>query len=136
MIQLEGPITIGGTDFSDEITVCTITRRRNLTTVPSTFGNARSVQKAGSIVEEATFTFLNDKAAASVWLELYDAIDTDSAELAVVARLDDAAVGADNPSFSFTVVVTGVSVGGTVGEQNTQNWTYPITSAGITKATS
>lgn len=136
MIQLEGPITIGGTDYSDEIVNCRIIRRRNLTRLPATYGNARTSQKAGSIEETCQFTFLNDVAASKVWLELYDAIDTDTGEVAVVARFDDAAVGADNPSFTFNIIVTGAEVGGQVGEQNTQQHTFPITEDGITKATS
>lgn len=134
MIQLEGPITLGGTDYSDEITNMVIRRRRNMTTKPATFGNSRESQKAGAVVEEVTITCLNDVAAAQVWAELWDAIDTDSGELAFTARLTSAAVGADNPTFSGTLVVTGAEVGGQVGQQNTQQWTFPINDAGITKA--
>ena len=135
MIQLEGPVTINSTDYSDYITSLVITRRRETTNKPATFGNSRSSQKAGSIVEEVTINFLNGIAASEVWAELWDAIDTDTAELTFSARLDDAVIGTDNPSFSGTMVVTGVSVGGDVGIQNQQRWTFPVTDAGITKAT-
>jgi len=135
MIQLEGPITINAVDYSDEIAHATIRRRRNLTTKRPTFGNARSVQKAGSIVEEFEIECENDVAAAKLWLELYDAIDTDTGELEVVARMKEAVVGTDNPSFTFNIVVTGVEIGGTPGDQNYQRHTFPITEDGITKAT-
>lgn len=134
MIQLEGPLTLAGTDYSDEIPVCTIVRRRNMTTKPATWGNARASQKAGSITESIRMTFLNDRVAAGVWAELWDAIDTDSGELAFVGRLTTAAVGADNPSFTATIVTPGVEVGGTAGQQNSQTWEFPVTDAGIVKA--
>lgn len=136
MIQLEGPITIGGTDYSDEIARAVIRRRRNTTTKRPTFGNARSTNKAGAIIEEFEIELENDVAAASLAFELDAAIDTDTGELEVVARFDDAAVGADNPSFTFNIVVTGAEFGGTPGEQNYQRFTFPITEDGITKATS
>lgn len=135
MIQLEGPITIEAQDYSDYITRTVIRRRRALVSSLPTAGNARRTQKAGAIEEEVEFTFKADILATAVWLELYDAIDTDSAEVDVVARFASGAVGADNPSFTFVAVCTGVEIGGTYGEENTFTVTMPITSAGITKAT-
>lgn len=134
MIQLEGAITIDSTDYSAEITSLVLSRRRRTSVLPPTFGNAIESAKAGAEYNEVTINFINEKAASKVWAELYDAIDTDTSELAFTARLDDAAVGADNPSFSGTFVVTGVDLGGTVGQVNTQSQTFPITNAGVTKA--
>lgn len=135
MLQLEGTILLGGVDYSDEITSLLITRRRNLVARPATFGNSRETQKAGTLTEELTINFINGTAAALVWAELWDAIDTDSAELTFSGTLTDAAIGADNPAFTGTCIVTGVSVGGQVGQYNQQTWTFPITEAGIVRDT-
>ena len=135
MLQLEGPVTIGGQDYSDEITSVIIRRRRNIITSPATWGNSREVGAAGALQEEIQINFLNHYAATKVWAELWDAIDTDSAELAFTVRGSDAAIGADNPSFEGVMIVTGVEVGGAVMQHNQQSWTFPITDAGITKDT-
>lgn len=133
MLQLEGPITIGGNDYSDEITSVIIRRRRTGVTAPATYGNARETDAAGAIKEEIQLNFLNGRAATKVWAELWDAIDTDSAELAFTVRLDSGAIAADNPSFQGTMVVMGVEVGGQVTQHNQQSWTFPITAAGIVR---
>lgn len=135
MLQLEGPITIGAVDYSDEIVRVTIRKRRNMIVRPATFGNRNETDKAGAAKNEIQIDFLNNRTAATVWAELWDAIDTDSAELAFTARLDDGAIGADNPEFSGVMIVNGVEVGGQVGVYNQQSWTFPITEAGITKDT-
>lgn len=133
MLQLTGPITLGGTDYSDDVTSIIIRRRRAVVTSPATFGNAREVGAAGAISEEIQVNFLNHIAASRVWAELWDAIDSDNAELAFTARFTDGAVAADNPEFSGTCVITGVEVGGAVLQHNQQSWTFPVTAAGITK---
>lgn len=135
MLQLEGPVTVGGTDYSDEITSVIIRRRRNMITSPATWGNARETDAAGALKEEIQFNFLNHYAATKFWAELWDAIDTATGELAFTVRGSSAAIGVDNPSFSGTMVVTGVEVGGQALQHNSQSWTFPITEAGIVKAT-
>lgn len=134
-VQLEGPITIATVDYSDVIATALIRRRANLTTRRPTFGNARAVQKKGSLVEEFEFEFENDVAAAGLWKELYDALDTDTGELAVTARMKTGAIGPDNTEFQFNIIAIGVEVGGVPGEQNYQRWTCPITEDGITEDT-
>lgn len=135
MIQLEAPITIGGEDYSDEITSLVINQRRNTTVRRPTFGNSTQSQKAGSWEGTVTIEFINDVVAASLLAELDAAIQTDSAELAFSGRFKSAAVGADNPTYSGTMIVTDLDIGGQVGEENVQTKTYPITEAGLTRAT-
>jgi hypothetical protein len=135
MLQLEGAVTIGGNDYSDEITSVIIRRRRASVTDPATYGNARETQAAGALQEEIQLNFLNHKAATKVWAELWDAIDTPTAELAFTVLLAEGAKAADNPSFEGTMIVMGVEVGGQVMQHNQQSWTFPITSAGITRDT-
>jgi hypothetical protein len=128
MIQLEGPITIGGQDYSAEITRCTIKWQRNTTTRPATFGNAQETEGAGATKLSCEIEFLNDVAATSVWAELLSILETDTAETEIVAQLKTGAVGPDNPSFTFTAVVIGTEAGGTPGEQNRHAYTFPIVS--------
>lgn len=135
MLQAEGVITIGATDYSDETISFEIVRRRNLTTKPATFGNIREVQSAGSLVEEVRITAFTSVVATSLSDELYAAVDTDSSELAFTAKFVDAAISANNAEYQGTFVVTGATVGGRVNQWNQQTWTFPITAAGITKDT-
>jgi len=136
MIQLEAPISIGGTDYSDEITSLIINQRRNTTTRRPTFGNANQAQKAGSWEGTVTIEFINDVLSTSLLQELNAALNTDSAELAFSGRFKSAVVGTDNPTWSGTMIVTDLDIGGQVGDENLQRKTYPITEAGLTEATS
>lgn len=131
MIQLEGNIEIGGTDYSDEITSLVINMRRNTTTRPATFGNANRSQKAGDAENSVTINFINDTVSTALQAELLAAIQTDSAELTFAATLLDEAVGADNPTYSGTMIVTDLDIGGDVGVENQQRKTYPLTEAGV-----
>jgi hypothetical protein len=138
MIQLEGNIQLGvneagATDYSGEITSLRNIRTRNVVTKPATFANAREEEGAGALKEMLEINFLNALTASSLWAELYDAIDTDTGELYWEGTLTSAAVGADNPKFSGTIVVTAVHTGGDVGARLQQRQQYPIV-GGITKA--
>lgn len=135
MLQAEGVITVGATDYSDETISFQINQRRNLTTKPATFGNIRESQSAGSLIQEVVITAFTSVASASLTDELWTAIATDSSELAFTAKFIDAAISANNGEYQGTFVVTGVTVGGRVNQWNQQTWTFPITDAGITKDT-
>ena len=135
MLQLEAPITIGGTDYSDEIRRLVLRKRRNLVTRPATFGDNTEVQKAAALVNEITIELFNDVTAAATGIarKLFDAASTDSAELAFTAKFVTAAVGADNPEFSGTFVVIGAELGGEINAYNRQQWTFPVTQAGFSE---
>jgi hypothetical protein len=133
-IQLRANFEIGGVDFSSKISMMTIKRRREGVVAPPTGANIRRTKLAGALEEELEIMFRSNHAAASVWADLYDAIDTDTAELTFSATHEIGAVGADNPEFSGTFVCLGVDTGaGAVGALRQQTQTYPITGAGITK---
>lgn len=133
-VQLTGELSLGGTDFSDSIHSMIIRRTRTAVTRPPTLGNLRETQAAGALVEMLEINFSSSLAAASVWADLYDAIDTDSAELTFAGLLNPGSVGADNPEFSGTIVILGVDTGADVGALRQQTQTYPITAAGVAKA--
>ena len=136
MFQAEGVITIGGTDYSDETIEFTITRTRELVKGPATYGNIRAKQAAGALDEVVVLTALNEITAASLASELWDALDTPTSELAFIAKFTTGTVGADNPAYTGTFVVTGASVGGTVNQHNQQTWTFPVTEIGFALDTS
>ena len=134
-IQLKGNLTLGATDVAAYVSSMVIRRTRNSVTRPATLGNIRETEAAGALKETLTITFHSSVAAASIWAELYDAIDTDDAELTFTGTLEEGAAGADNPEFSGTVVILGVDTGADVTSLRQQTQTYPITAAGITKNT-
>lgn len=140
-IQLEGSAKFGPVggplvDYSNQITNCVINRTRATVSSPATWGDVTTDVNAGARTETLTINFLTSVAAASFWAELWDALDTDSGELDFEIRLSDAAVGADNPEFSGTLVTTGVDTGGQAGEIRSQSQTFPIKRGTLEKATS
>lgn len=135
-IQLTGLLKIDSVDVSAFVSSMVIKRTRSAVTVPASLGNIREVDKAGSLKEVLEVNFFSSMAATSLWAELYDAVDTDAAELSFEGRLDSAAVSANNPKFTGTIVVLGVDTGSAVGSLREQTQTFPITSAGITKSAS
>ena len=133
--QLEGNITFGATDYSDQIHALRINTTRTSVAQKPTFANARESEAAGAIKETLTIMFKSSMAAASFWAELWDVIHSDTAELAFSGTLVDAVVSADNPEYSGTIVVTALETGGDVGSAREQTQTYPVTLAGITVST-
>lgn len=132
-IQLEGSLTIDGNDVSALVHSFVIHRTRSSVTVPPTLANRREVTKAGALVESVTINFHSSTAATSLWADVYDAIDTDDAEISLVGTLNPGDRGPDNPEFTFDAVVLGVDTGADVGALRQQSITLPITGAGITK---
>jgi hypothetical protein len=135
-IQLTGSLTINSVDVAAYVSSFVIKRERTSVSVPATLGNLREVEKAGALREAIEIRFFSSLAATSLWAELYDAIDTDTAELTFSGRLEDGDVGSDNPEFSGTMVVLGVDTGADVASLREQSQTYPITADGVTKAIS
>lgn len=136
--QLKGNIKFGvvtaNLDFSSNVTSLVVHRTRESITVPATFGTGRATQVAGALGEALEINFFSSTDAASMWAMIYDAIDTDTAELKWEATLNPGIVSADNPKFSGTIIILAVDTGGTVGTLRAQQQTYPITAAGIVKA--
>jgi hypothetical protein len=135
MLQSEGLVKFGGTDYSSEVVSFQINRTRAIVSGPATFGNKRATKAAGDLNEEIVITALNEVTAAGLGAALWTAVDTDSAEVAFVGKFIDAAISTNNAEYSGTCVVTGVTVGGKINEYNLQTWTFPITAAGISRDT-
>ena len=123
--QLEGVITLGGTDYSDEISEFLIDVTRSTVTEAATYGDATENDKAGPQKASVTITCKNELAAASVARELWTALLTDSAELAFTARYATGAASTDNLEYSGNLVVTGVQIGTKAGEDREMSQTFP-----------
>ena len=93
-------ITIGGTDFSASLAAVTldISREQLETTA---FGDAARTYIAGLQEASVTLSFHQDFAASAVDETLHAALGT---ELAIVIKPTSAAVGAGNPSYSFSAL--------------------------------
>ena len=134
-VQLKGSLTIGAFDAAAYVSSIVYKRTRTSVTVPPTLGNIRESEKAGALKEAVELNFFSSVEAASLWATLYDALDTDAAELTFTGRLEDGVVGVDNPEFSGSFVILGVDTGVDVGSLRQQSQTYPVTAAGISKVT-
>lgn len=129
--QLEGVITIGATDFSDEIHSFVLNPTRQLVTEEPTYGDASANDKAGASSCTVTIEAKNELAAAALTRALWTAYLTDTAELAFEARYGAGAVGADNPEFSGNLVVSEITIGTKVGERQMLSQTFPVNSLAI-----
>ena len=135
--QLEGTVTLGGTDVSTEVFAFTITEERSTSTRRPTFGSANESERAGAAKAMVTIDFEDtlDPSASLAHQEIADAIRTDSGELAFEVTYKTGAVSASNPKYSGTIVCTSLETGGEVGSELEQSQTFPVTAAGITIAT-
>lgn len=137
-IQLKGNLKLGAdsgsaVEYGSSISEFIIRRQREEITIPATLGTGRKSSEAGALTEHLMIGFHSSTAAASVWAELYDALDTDASTLYFEGTLNPGAVGADNPEFSGTIIVLGLDTGATVSKLREQKQTYPVTVAGVTK---
>lgn len=138
-IQLGGTIKLGtssGTavDYSSSISKMTIHFERDLVDIPATFGQPIKSQSAGAEQNTLEIEFYSTTAAASVWHEIYNAFKTSTANLYFEGVYNTTAVGGDNERWSGFCIVATVDSPGAVGELRQQTVTYPITSAGVTRA--
>lgn len=135
-IVLTGNLTIEGNDVADVVSSFKIIRSFNAVTIPATLANRREVTAAGAMTEQCEITFHSDVAAAGLWAELYDVIDTDDPVIEITGTVSGDTVGPDNPEFSFDCRLMSLDTGGEVGALMQQTITLPITADGISKSTS
>lgn len=134
-VQLEGAILINSNTHSDDVTSFVLNLTRPTTQVPGTFGDADGSEVLGSARGTLTMTFNHDEGDTSgVWAELYAGYISDTGALTFQGRLKDAAQSATNPTFSGTLLVSDLDIGGSVGELKSQTKTWPV--YGVTQATS
>jgi hypothetical protein len=129
-IQRIGSFKLGPTgslvEYGAAVTNARINTTRAMQTIPATLATGESSQAAGAIARTLTVDFFSGTAAASIWAELLDAIESDDAEVDFEYKLNDAVVGADNPLFSGTIIVAGLTTGAAVGTLRSQSQTFPL----------
>lgn len=134
-VQLEGAILINSNTHSDDVTSFVLNLTRPVTQVPGTFADADGTQVLGSAVGTCTITFNHDEGDTSgLWAEAYAAYISDTGAVPFEARYQDGSQSATNPTYSGTLLVNDLDIGGQVGELKSQTKTWPV--YGVTQATS
>jgi hypothetical protein len=130
MALLASYVSINGADMSDRVKSAKLTIEVE-TLDSTTFGGdgwkevTGGLKSAGLEVE-----FTDDFAAGQVDGLIFAILGTN---VAFEVRPDDAVVGANNPKYTGTVLVTGASMGGSVGELAGKSINFP-TSGAVTRA--
>jgi len=125
-------VSINSVDLSDHI--ANVALNQSFAEVETTaFGDTARTRVAGLGDHSLSLDFHQDFSASEVEATIAPLIGTTTA---VVIKPTSGAVAADNPSYSFDVLVTEWSpVSGAVGDLATASVTWPVSGA-ITKATS
>lgn len=133
--QLEGNITLGGTDYAASVRALVVRGTRDVTTAEGTFANASQTQTLGSAAYEVDIIYEYDETvAADLFWELNTAFTSNSGDLAFTANPTTGVTSATNPQWSGTLKINEIVGMGTVGEDKVQSVTFPA--EGVAIATS
>jgi hypothetical protein len=134
-------VTFGSTNLSDHIASVSLSSTYDVVETTAFAGisgalgnvpNAAKTRTAGLVDNSVTFEFHQDFAPGSVEAIIYPELGKEV--VCVVQPVASASVSADNPSYTFTAVITEwTPLNGAVGELSTASVTWPITGR-ITKA--
>lgn len=123
-------ITINGVNLSDHIASATITTSDDVIETTA-FGSTARTRIGGLGDNSLALEFHQDYATSSVEATVYPLVGSTTA---VVVKPNGSTTAADNPSYSFTALVSEwTPLNGAVGELATASVTWPI-SGEITKA--
>jgi len=125
-------VTVNSVNLSDHIASVTLTT--DVAEVPTTGFSETSISRVGGLKDNSIqIEFHQDFAASNVEATIYPLIGSTTT---CVVSPTSAAVGAANPTYTFSALITSWSpVAGAVGDLATVSVTWPISGA-ITKATS
>lgn len=124
-----GTFTLGGVDVSAEVTGVILKGYTNDVQVPATLTTG-TTHAAGAKHFDIQIDYLaDDSSTSTLFGELWAAVGTDSKELAFTVRLRAGVESPTNPQWSGTLVVTGATLGGKVGELSSGSITCPLTGA-------
>lgn len=131
IVQLKGNLKLGpdvgsAVEYGTAISEFSLKRKRTEIKVPATLATGFESVAAGALSESLGIGFHSSTAAASVWAELYDAIDTDTAQLYFEGTQNPGVVSADNPKWSGTIVILSLDTGGPVNKLREQKQTFPL----------
>lgn len=113
----------GGVAVSDEVTAFKVSATVDTIDVPPTLGVA-SHGRGGAADYSLTIEYLSNDLAGSLFRTLYDALGT---TLTFSGKMRAAAVGATNPEWYGTIVVTDAAVGAAAEALSTGSATFPMT---------
>jgi hypothetical protein len=126
-------VTINGVNLSDHIASITLTTTDDVIETTAFSSTAARTRVAGLADNSVALEFHQDYATSSVEATIYPLVGSTTA---VVVKPNGSTTAADNPSYSFTALVSEwTPLGGAVGELATASVTWPISGA-ITKAVS
>jgi hypothetical protein len=124
-------VTINGVNLSDHIASITLTTTDDVVETTAFSSTAARTRIAGLADNSVALEFHQDYATSSVEATIYPLLGSTTA---VVVKPNGATTAADNPSYTFTALVSEwTPLGGAVGELATASVTWPISGA-ITKA--
>jgi hypothetical protein len=124
-------VTINGVNLSDHIASITLTTTDDVVETTAFSSTAARTRIAGLADNSVAFEFHQDYATSSVEATIYPLLGSTTA---VIVKPNGATTATDNPSYSFTALVSEwTPLGGAVGELATASVTWPISGA-ITKA--
>jgi len=124
-------ITVNGVNLSDHIASVTLTTTDDVIDTTAFSSTAARTRVAGLADNSVALEFHQDYATSSVEATIYPLLGSTTA---VIVKPNGATTAADNPSYSFTALVSEwTPLGGAVGELATASVTLPISGA-ITKA--
>lgn len=136
-IQLGGNFMLGPTgalvNQSNFITGMKIRTNRESITKPATLGKPVRSSAAGAPEYQLEISFFSGVEPASMWAQLWDAVESATGELDFTANLEVGVTSAANPKWSGRIVVMQLETGADVGSLRAQTQTYPVTQAGVVK---
>lgn len=126
-------ITINGINLSDHIASVTLTTTDDVIDTTAFSSTAARTRVAGLTDNSVALEFHQDYATSNVEATIYPLLGTTTA---VIVKPNGSSTAADNPSYSFTALVSEWQpLNGAVGELATASVTWPI-SGEISKAVS
>lgn len=126
-------VTINSVNLSDHIASITLTTTDDVVDTTAFSSTAARTRVAGLADNSVAIEFHQDYATSSVEATIYPLLGSTTA---VVVKPNGSTTADDNPSYSFTALVSEwTPLGGAVGELATASVTWPISGA-ITKAVS
>ena len=126
-------ITVNAVDLSDHIASVTLTTTDDVVETTAFSSTAARTRIAGLADNSVALEFHQDYATSSVEATIYPLVGSATT---VVVKPNGATTAADNPSYTFSALVSEwTPLGGAVGELATASVTWSISGA-ITKAVS
>ena len=134
IVLTDAKVTINGVNLSDHIASVTINESADVVETTA-FSNSAKTRVAGLRDNSVTLEFHQDFASNNVEATINGSPSLVGTATTVVVTPTSSAVGATNPSYTFSALVAEwTPLNGAVGELSTASVTWPITGA-ITKAT-